>query len=42
MKKFLRVILNLVAAKHPEMIEEIKGQNEAYSEEWLELCEEVN
>ena len=25
-----------------KMIEEIKGQNEAYSEEWLELCEEVN
>ena len=36
-RKYLRVILNLVAAKHPEMIEEIKGRDEGMTAKWMEI-----
>lgn len=36
-RKYLRVILNLVAAKHPEMIEEIKGRDKSMTAKWMEI-----
>ena len=36
-RKYLRVILNLVAAKHPEMIEEIKGRDKGMTAKWMEI-----
>lgn len=36
-RKYLRVILNLVAAKHPEMIEEIKGRDKSMIAKWMEI-----
>ena len=36
-RKYLRIILNLVAAKHPEMIEEIKGRDKSMTAKWMEI-----
>ena len=36
-RKYIRVILNLVAAKHPEMIEKIKGRDKSMTAKWMEI-----
>lgn len=36
-RKYLRVILNLVAIKHPDLIEEIKGRDKSMTAKWMEI-----
>ena len=36
-RKYLRVILNLVATKHPDLIEEINEQDKSMTAKWMEI-----